>query len=145
MRSIVLLIVCFLFLNCTKSYFSDHFSVDNAWNKKTAAEFTFDIINDKIPYDLNIVLRNNNEYPYRNIYFFTELNGIKDTIQYELAEKDGYWKGTGMGETKETYFSFKQKFLFPKIGKQTLKIYQGMRKDTLKGIEDISLIVNESK
>lgn len=120
-------------------------SIDGTWNKKKELLFTLNIEDSNTPRNVIFVVRNNNDYPYSNLFLISYLKGEKeenykiDTLNYILAKPTGEWIGTGFGETKETMFQYKMNYKFPKKGKYIIGIKQGMRADNLVGIEDVGI------
>lgn len=120
-------------------------SLDNHWEQNKAQAFHFEINDYQSPKNIIFVVRNNNEYPYSNIRFFSVLKeeGNKtakvDTLNYILAKPNGEWLGKGFGNTKEILFQYKNAYTFPKNGKYSIEIKQAMRTPNLKGIEDIGV------
>lgn len=120
-------------------------AVDNHWQKNDAKKIEFAIDDAQLPKNLIFVVRNNNEYPYSNLFLISTLKDSQnkeiktDTLQYILAKPNGEWLGSGMGSIKEIYLQYKINHQFPKNGTYRLEIKQGMRADELKGIEDIGL------
>lgn len=58
-------------------------------------------------YDLYIHLRNDNNYPYANIYLIARLKSdsltlLTDTLEYAMAAPNGKWLGSGFAEVKES-------------------------------------------
>lgn len=145
-KFIGLLLLPLVMVQCNKEYeYSDTVNVDNSWYKKNALTFDF-TIKDKTAKEINFVVRNNKNYPFSNLYLFVRLSKGKkvlaiDTLNYPLATPSGEWLGTGMGSVKEMNFNYKTKFSFPEKGNYNIQILQGMRKDTLPGIEDFSLTI----
>ena len=133
-----------LFTQCkSPNYFEKTVNIDNHWEKQTPASFSF-TLDDNKPRKIYVSLRNNDSYEFSNIYFFvhqTYPNGKKeiDTLQYYLAKPSGEWIGTGMTEIKQNLLEIKD---IKSKGKHKIDIYQAMRKKSLKGIEDITLIIN---
>lgn len=137
--------LCLLWLcSCSADevYMTD---VDNTWQKNEAKKLEFDINDAQSPKNLIFVIRNNNEYPYQNLFLISTLKDTKnqiiktDTMQYLLAKPNGEWLGNGMGSVKEMWGQYKLNYQFPKNGKYQLEIKHGMRTETLKGIEDIGI------
>lgn len=120
-------------------------AVDNHWQKNDTKKIEFGINDAQTPKNLIFVVRNNNEYPYSNLFLISTLKDtqnkeiITDTLQYILAKPNGKWLGSGMGSVKEIHLQYKTNYQFPKNGAYRLEIKQGMRTDELKGIEDIGL------
>lgn len=139
---------CVLFVQCDSPHFyQNQVSTQNNWDKNAAASFEFEVKDTVGRYNFYLVTRNNNEYPYSNIYLFTRMTDPKgevfiDTLQYFLAFQDGEWVGTG-SSLKEAYLVYREKVALKDTGKYKLQVWHGMRDDKLIGIEDISLIVDK--
>lgn len=142
------LVSCMLFVQCDSPHFyQNQVSTQNNWDKNAAASFEFEVKDTVGRYNFYLVTRNNNEYPYSNIYLFTRMTDPKgevfiDTLQYFLAFQDGEWVGTG-SSLKEAYLVYREKVALKDTGKYKLQVWHGMRDDKLIGIEDISLIVDK--
>ncbi|MEG1386762.1 MAG: gliding motility lipoprotein GldH [Algoriella sp.] len=150
-NSSLLFIVIFLLFSCeAKHYYQDTKDVKDQWKNNQPQTFTFEVKDDK-PAAINIgfVLRNNTSYEYSNLYLFTKFidpkgNEMIDTLQYYIANPDGSWIGKGM-TTKEMMLVYREKLPIKDTGRYQLKVWQGMRTKNLKGIEDISLIVDKAE
>jgi gliding motility-associated lipoprotein GldH len=133
-----------LFWQCNQSNeINEIVSIDNHWLYNKPAQFIFTKKDDK-PKKIRFLVRNNNEYEFRNLYFFvhqTDPDGIKqiDTLQYFLASETGEWLGAGMTQVKS---NFLEATTIKKKGKYKIEVFQAMRKDELNGIEDITLTIN---
>lgn len=120
-------------------------SVNGAWNKKNELKFEVNIEENQTPKNIIFVIRNNNDYPYSNLFVkaYVKADNQKsyktDTLNYVLAKPNGEWVGEGFGETKEIMFLYKNRYTFPKKGKYIIGITQAMRNDDLKGIEDVGV------
>lgn len=143
------LVVLMLFVQCDSPHFyQNQVSIKNSWNINTPVNFEFNIQDSTSNYDFFLLSRNNNEYPYSNLYLFTELTNPKeevfrDTLQYYLAFQDGEWVGTG-SSLKELYLLYRENISLKDTGTYKLSVWHGMREDQLIGIEDLSLIVDKS-
>jgi gliding motility-associated lipoprotein GldH len=139
----------FLFVQCDSPHFyQEQRSVHNNWNKDSAVSFQFEIKDTTQKYSFFLLSRNNNEYAYSNLYLFTELTSpagekFTDTLQYYLAFQDGEWVGKG-NSLKELYLLYRENVSLKDTGKYQLSVKHGMREDNLKGIEDLSLIVDKN-
>ncbi len=146
-----LFIFIFLLFSCeTKHYYQDTKDVKNEWKNNQPQTFTFEVDHPS-PKKINIgfVLRNNTSYEYSNLYLFTKFidpkgNEMIDTLQYYIANPDGSRIGKGM-TTKEMMLVFRENLPIKDTGRYQLKVWQGMRTKNLKGIEDISLIVDKAE
>lgn len=126
-------------------------SLDGVWNKKAEQKFNFDIADAQNRKNIIFVVRNNNNYPYSNIWLIANFKNVKnnktetDTLNYILAKPNGEWIGSGFGDTKETLFQYKIDYKFPENGTYQIGIIQAMRKDSLVGIEDIGVKIETLK
>ena len=119
------------------------------WDKDKVYYFTFMIEDNRIPYDLTLAVRNNNLYPYQNLWLFCNeeppIGSLKrDTVEYMLADDFGKWYGHGISLFLST-FPIRTNYYFPYAGQYTFSFRQGMRNDHLGGIQEIGLHVAPSK
>ncbi|MFC2108962.1 gliding motility lipoprotein GldH [Bacteroidota bacterium] len=129
---------------------------EQGWLKDNFINFEFDIQDTVSSNNLYINIRNNNEYPYSNLFLITEFeypNGyyVIDTLEYEMTDKNGNWLGEGFTDLKSNKLSFKEGVVFPSKGLYKIKIEQAMRKrnevsgiELLPGITDVGFRI-ESK
>lgn len=148
--SILLIASCFLF-SCSKSTVYNEFqSIQNKiWDKQDEYFFNFEIKDKSVSYNISLQLRNNDIYPYQNIWILSnELQpsggAIKDTIEYILADDYGKWKGNGI-TLFQNQITLRNNYHFPDTGKYTISVRHGMRDEKLKGVEDIGLFIEVSK
>ncbi len=142
-RLILFAILISITLSCGDSYYAETYSFDEGWRKEEILDFSIEIQEPNKDYDFYFVVRNTDDYPYRNLILFTDFEGARDTMYYNLADKNGQWIGTGMGSEKTVKLEFKHNYHFKDKGTKSLRIQQAMRKDTLYGIEDISVIIDK--
>lgn len=132
-----------------KFYFEEVANVDSQWKDNDFKSFNFPVKEADKKFTMYFVVRNNNDYKYSNIYFFTKLkspNGetITDTLEYQLAYPDGKWMGFGMGEIKQNTLVYKENIALRDTGVYEVSIVQAMREKDLQGIEDISLMIEKN-
>lgn len=126
-------------------------SVDGLWKKNEAKKIDFEVRDATSPKNLIFVIRNNNDYPYSNLFLISTIKGEKnkvikiDTLQYILAQPNGEWLGSGMGDVKELLVQYKNTYKFPSQGKYQIEIKHGMRTNELKGIEDLGVKIENIK
>ncbi|MDA9309308.1 gliding motility lipoprotein GldH [Flavobacteriaceae bacterium] len=120
-----------------------------SWQVKDPAIFELPRLDSLATYNAFITVRNNNKYPFSNLFLIVSLQHpygktVVDTLEYKMARPDGSWLGTGIGSVKENKLFFKQNLAFNEAGNYTLHIShavrnngeaQGVRK--LEGITDI--------
>lgn len=118
------------------------------WDKGTAYNFSFHIDDTTVVYDLYVHLRNNNLYPYQNLWIFGEESGpenyiAEDTLNCILADDYGKWLGHGISLFESAHL-LHGVYRFPHKGEYHFSFRQGMRDDSLRGIQEIGLEVRVS-
>ena len=87
------------------------------WEKDKIYYFTFQIDDISVPYDLTLEIRNNNLYPYQNLWLFCSeeppIGSLsRDTIECELADEFGKWYGKGIS-LFQLSFPIRTQYYFP--------------------------------
>ena len=147
---IIVLAGLLLFGSCdSRGIFNQYTSLpDNVWLQNNPIHFGFQISDTISKNNLYLNIRNNRQYQYSNLFVITHLifpNGSKivDTLQYEMADKNGQFLGTGISEIRHSTFFFKENSLFPLSGKYKLSIWQAMRKNgSINGIKELQGITD---
>jgi len=153
-KSLAFLLV-FSLISCVEApYWSDQHDFDKeSWLSSELVEFEFPVENTESRYDLLINLRNNNAYPFSNIFLITQIQGpngmqLVDTLEFEMADKQGNWLGSGITDIKESLLYLKEDFEFDEIGVYDLTIKQAVRRlgevkpvDPLEGIVGIGITI----
>lgn len=154
MRSLGI-VFCSLLLFCacnSKSVFQDSISFNNAeWSKDSVVRFSVEVTDTLKSYDVVFSITNNDDYPYANLFLFTDVifpshKYLRDTVEFILSSTDGEWLGTGMnGYTND--FQFKTNVRFPEVGTYIFAFEQAMRCKndacSVAGIKSVSLSVNK--
>ncbi|WP_160749547.1 gliding motility lipoprotein GldH [Flavobacterium sp. Sd200] len=124
----------FLFCSCDKArVFDEYKELNGSWDKDSIVSFTFAQKDTVSKYDLFVTMRNNNSFPYSNIYLIVQMEEpaskiVKvDTLEYQMANPDGTLMGKGFSDIKESKLWYKEKVRFPKVGNYTVKIQQAVR------------------
>ncbi|MBS9774845.1 MAG: gliding motility lipoprotein GldH [Tenacibaculum sp.] len=139
----IIFFVLITFVSCdSKRIFDEYKDISNgSWSKDEIILFQFDINDTIAKRNLLINLRNNNEYPFSNLFLITDLtfpdgNKIIDTLEYEMTDKIGRFLGKGFSEIKENKLLYKENIIFPAKGNYTLSVRHAMRKSgEVSGIE----------
>ncbi len=124
---------------------------DHGWLQNNKIEIPFEIKDTSKSYDLNVAIRQSNDYPYYNLYFIPKVSTDSGfVIKRAFAEaffydaQTGKPKGTGLGDMySHEYLIFKQ-LHFTRAGKYKISLEQFMRTDTLKGIVSAGASLSES-
>ena len=119
------------------------------WQVKSPAIFELPRLDSLATYNAFITVRNNNKYPFSNLFLIVSLQHpygktAVDTLEYKMARPDGSWLGAGIGNVKENKLFFKQNLIFNEAGNYTLHISHAVRNNgepqgvsKLEGITDI--------
>lgn len=141
--------ISILLASCGQKPFYEEYQAipKNGWHQDSTIVFSVDVEDTTQYYSLMVNLRNNNTYPFQNIYLFRQVStaqGIEfsDTAQYMLANLYGKWLGRGTGEVKTNIYPFKNQALrFTRKGKYSFIFQQAMRTERLEGIEHVGLTI----
>lgn len=156
-NSIVICFITIILISCNgKIVESDYVATNSGvWNKDNSVSFTFSSPDTLNTYDVFINLRNDNTFPYSNLFLITELDfpnetTIKDTLEYQMALPSGEWLGKGSGSIKENKLWYKENIVFPENGVYTLKVSHAMRKNgnvdgvvDLEGVTDVGFQIEK--
>ncbi|MDC1162068.1 gliding motility lipoprotein GldH [Tenacibaculum sp.] len=154
---ILFMCLAMLFVSCDSNrvYDSYHSVSVDGWGKEEPAVFEFPINDTLTKRNLFINVRNNNNYPFSNIFLITKMNfpdgqRIIDTLEYEMADVTGKFLGEGFTEVKENKLFYKENIIFPISGNYTINISQAMRKNgetdgviSLEGITDVGFRIEK--
>ncbi len=141
-----------IIISCTTgdAYTDSRQIPDYSWHKNNELELEADIQDTISAFDINLVIRTNNYYPYRNLFLFiTTLSpagqSITDTLEYYLADEKGNWYGSGLGDVNDLSVPFKTNVIFPQSGSYTFNIKHGMREVKLEGVTDVGIRIKKIK
>lgn len=139
----------FLLFSCDKKrVFDEYKSVGNSWDKDSLVSFDLPKLDPKKEYNLFLNLRDNNDYPFNNIFLIVSMSypdGVTkvDTLEYQMADTEGNLLGDGFSDVKESKLIFKERLKF-KAGKHKVTIKHAARQtgkvtgvDKLEGITEV--------
>jgi len=146
MRKLLTFSVIILILSaCTnENVYTDFYSFKNSeWNKDSICRFNVEIKDTLAPHYMSIIIRHNDNYPYRNLWLFVDISTPSgatrcDTLGCELADDMGKWFGKGISIYK-LEAPYENYIIFPQRGVYTFSIRQGMREEILKNISEIGI------
>ena len=149
MRNCYLLILAISLISCDNTVYENYYSFDNeSWNSDSLKSFDFEIMDTLATYNLSLNIRHSTDYEYQNLFLF--LSGdLNDTIELELADKIGKWKGSGLSDIREFEYLLAKNKVFSKKGNHSINIEQAMRfgpKEKIQNLEhvsDVGLIIRK--
>ncbi|PCE66358.1 gliding motility lipoprotein GldH [Sediminicola luteus] len=130
---------------------------DALWDKDRTLEFQFTPQDTLSDHHIFINLRNDNAYPFANLFLITEMEFptgqmVTDTLEYDMALPSGEWLGQGTGSIKENKLWYKENIVFPSSGVYTLRISHAMRDNgsipgvkLLPGITDVGFQIEKTE
>ncbi len=150
-------LVAILITSCSNdATFDIYKSLPNSeWHKDSIVNFKFNPVDTISRNNLFINLRNNNDYPYSNLFVIVDINfpnntSIVDTLEYEMTDTQGKFLGTGLTDLKENKLEYKTNVVFPITGEYVINVQQAMRKSgsvegitKLEGITDVGLSIEK--
>ena len=128
MQNLVLIGTIVMFISCNNSIvFEEYKGFENhKWNADSVVFFNYSITDTTSKNIIKIKLRHTVEYEFQNLFLFIETD-VMDTVELMLANKDGMWLGSGIGDVREFEFEYQNAKLFSKKGNYSFKIEQAMR------------------
>ena len=158
-RILLIAIALLLGLSCTEqlAYFEYQPTDNGKWGKDQPMEFQFSDLDSTQTYNMYITLRNDEDYPYSNLFLIAEMTrpdgaSERDTLEYEMADAQGKWLGTGYGSVKENKLWYKENIDFPVTGVYTVTVSHAMRRngsvegiEMLPGVLDVGLQIEKNR
>lgn len=131
-NSIFFLLVISLLISCDKKrVFDEYKSVGHGWHKDSIVSFELPKLDQKKSYNLFLNIRDNNDYPFNNLFLIVSLEQpnkktVIDTLEYQMANPDGSLLGSGFTDVKESKLVYKERMKFVP-GKYSVHIQQAVR------------------
>jgi gliding motility-associated lipoprotein GldH len=149
-NSILIVLMLILITSCDKKrVFDEYKSVGNSWHKDSVVTFELPKLDPKKMYNLYVNVRDNDDYPFNNLFLIVSLEHpnrkIKvDTLEYQMTNPDGTLLGEGFTDIKENKLFYKDKESFSQKGVYKIHIKHAVRQtgkiegvETLDGISDV--------
>ncbi len=116
---------------------------DQIWNSDSILYFNYLITDTISEYEINLKIRHNVDYEFSNLYVFLEQDNVKDTLEIVLAEKDGKWKGKGIGKMRELEKVIEQNKTYNSKNHYTITVEHAMRygkEEKITSLKNISFL-----
>ena len=132
-----------MFISCDSSIvFEEYKSFENQkWNTDSVASFNYANSDTTSKNTIKIKLRHTVEYEFQNLFLFIETD-VMDTVELMLANKEGMWLGSGIGDVREFEFEYQNAKLFSKKGSYSFKIEQAMRYGVAEKIQILNNVLS---
>jgi gliding motility-associated lipoprotein GldH len=124
---------------------------EKGWLQKNKVLIDFQVTDTVKSYDVQVALRQSNEYPYYNLYYVPKIvNAEGKVVKRAFVEaffydvKTGKPRGSGLGDMYSHQYTIFKGVRFPKMGKYQISLEQYMRTDTLKGVISVGASIIET-
>ena len=143
-----LLIIFFLGCDNRKVFEENSEIPASLWDQDQLVPFQFNISDTSIGYNILLNIRHTGLYQYRNIWikvYSTIPSGKKSEkmVELMLAQPDGKWLGSGMGDIWDNSILVQKNVKFPLTGNYKMELQQYMRKEKLPFIMDVGVRVEK--
>ncbi len=146
------LLLLFLFLtSCGESYIYDktHELEEGAWTYENTLDYSFDIADTTKIYNLLLAIEHSRDYAYQNCYFkiytkFPSGEQVEQLLSLDFADKIGQWYGSCRSNSCSLLVDLQKGAFFNASGKHTIILEQYMRKNPLKGINSLSIKLEDT-
>lgn len=155
--SVAILSICALMIvgvSCSEreAYYKFEEIKGASWEAEDALIFLIDStdIDREKRYDVSIEITNNVDYPYQNLWLFSEYNKedssiVKAQKEFILADEFGKWQGSGFASLYQSSFPVLKSIRFAKGIQYHIYIRHGMQDTILHGIEKVGLKITEAE
>ena len=153
--SFLYFLVLIALISCDKKrVFDEYKTVGNGWNKDSIVSFDLPAVDIKKQYNLFINIRDNNDYPFNNLFLIVNMEQpdkrtIVDTLEYQMANPDGSLLGEGFTDVKDNKLIYKERMKF-NSGSYKIHIKQAVRQTgkvsgvvKLEGITDVGFRIEK--
>lgn len=122
---------------------------DDSWYINQKPSFYVDIKDTVSEHNVYFNVRHTGLYKYSNLFILFTIQGPKakaetQRLEFKLAEADGKWLGSGLGDIYSNQIKVMEKIKFPRKGVYSFTIEQNMRDNPLQGVEDIGVRVEQN-
>ena len=141
MRTLVLIGTIAMFISCNNNVvFDDYKTFSNQeWNMDSLVTFNYTVSDTACENIIKIKLRHTVDYEFQNLFLFVKAEQV-DTIELVLANKEGLWLGTGIGDIREFEFEYKSTQVFANKGERSIVLEQAMRYGSTEKIQVLNNI-----
>ena len=136
--------------------YTEYRDFEESWPASDKAIFSLNSLTDQ-PVNLMIYIRNNQHYPFSNLFLIARLKTgdsllVCDTLEYGMANPNGEWLGSGFLEVKESKLWWKENYQLPRVENLNIELEHALRfngseqgTDLLEGIVSVGIGVEEMK
>ncbi len=145
----------FLLFSCQNKIVKEKTTDFNTgWSKDSIVSLKFKPADSLQTYDIYFLIRNDQNYPYSNIFVIAQIENDRqistDTLEYAMADAQGNWLGSGIWDLKESKLVYKKNWHFKGHKPTMIKLRQAVRKagnikgdSILRGIKTVGIIIEK--
>ena len=112
-----------------------------SWHMDSVVSFDYPVTDAAASYRVLLYVRHKENYPYQNMWLFMDNAGLRDTIEFYLADDRGRWLGDKNHGFIEMPVLYEDHLQFPDTGVYHMEIRHGMRDSLLRGVTDVGVEV----
>jgi len=140
-----------LLYGCGPNYLLEgkHEFSEAQWAYADSLRFEFDVKDTTRIYNLYAELTHSVDYSFQNVY--TRIHTLMPSgqrltkmVSLELTDKMGLWTGDCNSKTCQIRLPIQEDLYFNQAGHYTIVVEQFMRQDQLPGLDEFSLLIEES-
>lgn len=147
----ILLVVVFFSACDQKRVFESYDTLkEDAWYINQRPSYFVDISDTSSEHTIYFNIRHTGKYKYSNLFVLFTIQGPNakaetQRLEFKLAEADGKWLGSGLGDIYSNQIKIMENVKFPRKGVYSFTLEQNMRDNPLLGIEDVGVRIERSK
>ena len=151
LRFIVAISILFIFSSCQPDLFFEENKTlgEEGWTYDNKLDYTIAIDDTLQLYNIYLNINHSTEYAYQNIYLMIHTKYpsgkiVSEQLPIDFADKTGQWHGKCNKENCQLGVNLQKDAFFNTPGSYTITIEQYMRIDSLPGISDITLMLEDT-
>ncbi|MCQ2349801.1 MAG: gliding motility lipoprotein GldH [Paludibacteraceae bacterium] len=138
--------------SCSKRVpFCEVDNIADGWNKDSVYHYSINVEDTTSLYELDMVLRNDNNFPDQNLWLRIAWEGPQDTVQHIdtlniiLADEFGRWRGRGIGSNFNNIIIYQDSLRYRHSGTYEYNVTHLMRHENVQGLTQIGMQLMKKK
>lgn len=146
----LIIIISLMFFGCQKNvFFSESVKfADDTWSINQSAKFTVPVDDSNSSYNIKIYAKHAKIYAYNNLWVFLKITTPENKVQFDTLNMLFIGNHQYTGECNSNYceniFTLADSVKFTATGTYTFDMIQGLRQDSITGINKIGLIIEKN-
>ncbi len=151
LKVIILCTIIATLSSCKPDYYFEGSTMmdQNIWTYANKLNYTIPIRDTQEIYNIYLNIDHSTEYAYQNIYLMVHTQypsgkKISEQLPIDFADKTGMWYGKCGKEFCQLSVNLQKDAFFDAVGDYTISIEQFMRADSLSGIKNVALVLEDT-